>query len=294
METLSNLYETNLYRCLVYQEKQTDDIYLTLCGVEKCLPGYEFRCGSRGGYHLHVILSGRGVLNVNGMQSSLRRGQMFVTKPGENTWYRADAEDPWTYCWMTFDGLRSGYYAGSAGFLPGVNSLQCRIDQSRFYACVKDVLDRPAMTLANDIWRLSMLLQFISLAVESNENKQFQNHREAVFSPEVYADKALTFIQANFANIRITDVAQNIGINRSYLTKVFKKKMGISPQEYLMQCRFDHACSLLAETDAMIQDIARRVGYDNVLTFSKIFKERYGVSPKNYRIIKRNEKEPFS
>ena len=294
MNTLSNLYETNLYRCLVYQEKQTDDIYLTLCGVERCLPGYEFRCGNRGGYHLHVILSGKGILNVNGRQYNLRRGQMFVTKPGEETWYRADQQDPWTYCWMTFDGLRSDFYAESAGFPHGINCQYCRIEQSRFYACVKETLDRPAMTLGNDIWRLSMLLQFISLAVESYETKQIPAHREIVFSPDVYADKAVTFIQANFANIRITDVAKNIGINRSYLTKVFKKKMGISPQEYLMQCRFDHACSLLTETDAMIQDIARHIGYDNVLTFSKIFKERYGISPKNYRIQKRNEKEPFS
>lgn len=294
METLSNLYETNLYRCLVYQEKQTDDIYLTLCGVEKCLPGYEFRCDDRSGYHLHVILSGKGVLSVDGTLHTLRRGQMFVTKPGEETWYRADEHDPWSYCWMTFDGFKSDFYAENAGFRPGINWQNCRIEQNRFYACVKDVLDRPEMTLANDIRRLSKLLEFISLAIESNETKKLQVHHEAVFSPEVYADKAMTFIQANFANIHITDVAKNIGINRSYLTKVFKKKMGISPQEYLMQCRFDHACSLLLETDAMVQDIARHVGYDNVLTFSKIFKERYGVSPKNYRIHKRNEKELFS
>ena len=103
----------------------------------------------------------------------------------------------------------------------------------------------------------------------------------------------MTYIQSNFSNIKISDVARNIGINRSYLTKIFKQKTGISPQEYLMERKLSYACKLLMETDAQIQDIARRIGYDNLLTFSKIFKGRYGVSPKNYRLQNRRGKEQF-
>lgn len=292
MKTGSTLYETNLYRCLVYQEKQTDEIFLTLCGVEQCIPGYEFRTGDREGYHLHVILSGKGILCVNGEQTPLHYGQMFITKPGEDTWYRADASDPWAYCWMTFEGTKAEKYVESAGFLPGINWRNCYADTSRFYNYVKDILDRPEMTLANDVRRLAMLLAFISLAIESNENSSLSaGHHEGVFSPDVYVDRAVTFIQSNFAKIRISDVAKNIGINRSYLTKIFKKKIGVSPQEYLMQFRLTYATRLLVETDAQIQDIARHVGYDNLLTFSKIFKARYGLSPKNYRLQKRYGKE---
>jgi AraC-type DNA-binding domain-containing proteins len=60
-----------------------------------------------------------------------------------------------------------------------------------------------------------------------------------------------------------------------------------------MQCKLNYACKLLENTDAQIQDIARRVGYDNLLTFSKIFKGKYGVSPKYYRLQKRSEKEQY-
>ena len=67
--------------------------------------------------------------------------------------------------------------------------------------------------------------------------------------------------------------------------------MGVSPQEYLMQCKLEQARKLLLETDAPVQDIARRVGYDNPLTFSKIFKGSFGVSPKTYRRQKREHKE---
>ncbi len=292
-ETISTLYETNLYRCLVYHEKQTDDIFLTLCGVEQCLPGYEFHCGSRGGYHLHVILSGRGILTVNGITHPMHRGQMFVTKPGEQSWYRADEKDPWVYCWMTFDGNKAPKYVESIGLPEGINWRDCYTDPMEYYNIVKETLNRPEMTLANDLWRLAHLLSFISLAAESESKKQHLSRHVSDISTDIYVDKAITYIQSNFSNIKISDVARNIGINRSYLTKIFKQKTGISPQEYLMERKLSYACKLLIETDAQIQDIARRIGYENLLTFSKIFKGRYGISPKNYRIQNRSEKEQY-
>ena len=292
-DSISTLYETNLYRCLVYHEKQTDDIYLTLCGVEKCLPGYEFQCGDRGGYHLHVILSGRGILSVNGTVYPLHRGQMFVTKPGEQTFYRADEKDPWVYCWMTFDGSKAAKYIENTGMTEGINLRDCYADPREYYTFVKEILDRPEMSLANDLQRLSLLLSFISLAVETEAKKQHLSRHSIDISTDTYVDMAMTYIRTNFSNVKISDVARNIGINRSYLTKIFKQKTGVSPQEYLMERKLNYACNLLIETDAQIQDIARRVGYNNLLTFSKIFKGRYGVSPKNYRLRKKGGKEQY-
>lgn len=292
-DSISTLFETNLYRCLVYHEKQTDDIYLTLCGVEKCLPGYEFQCGDRGGYHLHVILAGRGILGVNGTEYPLHRGQMFVTKPGEQTFYRADEKDPWVYCWMTFDGIKARKYIEYTGMTEGINWRDCYADPREYYAYVKEILDRPEMSLANDLQRLGLLLSYISLAIETETKKQHLSRHDSDINTDTYVDMAMTYIQSNFSNVKISDVARNIGINRSYLTKIFKQKTGVSPQEYLMERKLNYACDLLIETDAQIQDIARRVGYNNLLTFSKIFKGRYGISPKNYRLRKKNGKEQY-
>jgi AraC family transcriptional regulator of arabinose operon len=58
-----------------------------------------------------------------------------------------------------------------------------------------------------------------------------------------------------------------------------------------MQYMLNYACRLLRETDAQIQDISKRVGYNNLLTFSKIFKNRLGISPKNYRELKRSRED---
>lgn len=291
MNDVPGLYVTPKVRCLVYQKRITDDIYLMLCGVEHCLPDYRFDATGRDGYHLHVILEGKGTLCVNGEEKALHFGQIFLTKPNEETWYKADSEDPWVYCWMAFDGAIAKKCTEDAGFSNGVNVLDCHVDLSQFYSIVSNVLDQAEVTPSNVYSRTGQLLEFISTAVHSNYKSGQTSRRMHRYPVDDYVKYAADFIRANYATAKISDVAKYVGLHRSYLTNLFKEKIGVSPQEYLMQCKIKQACKLLEETDNPIQEIARQVGYDNPLTFSKTFKSFYGVSPKFYRQRHKNGEE---
>ena len=285
MDNRTELHETSRYRCLDYYERQPNSLYLTRCGVEKCVAGNEIHyLPGRECFHLHVILSGKGCITTGGRTYHLHFGQMFLTRPEEEITYGPDQEDPWTYCWMSFDGENALNYVESAGFKPGVCWQDCYVDHQEFNTLVQRVLSRPELTLANDLMRLAALLDYLSLAIESNyKSQQVVRHRHE-YAPDVYVNHALDYIRKNYDTIRVTDVARYIGINRSYLTNIFKKKMGVSPQEYLLQYRLDKGSKLLLETRMSIQEVAQKIGYDNPLTFSKMFKSVYGVSPRNYRL----------
>lgn len=284
------LYVTPKVRCLVYQKRITDDIYLMLCGIEHCLPDYSFQATGRSGYHLHVVLQGKGTLSVNGAEKELHFGQMFLTKPGEDTWYKADSSDPWVYCWMAFDGNIAKKCVEEAGFVNGVNVLDCHVDQRQFYSIVTKVLDQAEVTPSNVYSRTGQLLEYISTAVHSNYESEKRIRKVHQYPADDYVTYAADFIRTNYATAKIGDVAKFVGLHRSYLTNLFKAKMGISPQEYLMQCKLRQACKLLEETNNPIQEISRQIGYDNPLTFSKTFKNFYGVSPREYRQQHRQDK----
>ena len=271
------------YRAIAYQRGLTEDFYLTMCGIENCLPEYYFETKDRPAYHLHVVLEGRGVLCVNGREQKLHFGHLFMTKPGEETWYRADSDDPWVYCWMSFDGAKAQEFAERAGFVKGVNVQDCCVNPEQFFDLCKRVLDLTDVSPANIMRRTGLMLEFISLAIESHDNADRSIRRVREYPTDAYVRYAADFIRENYATVRISDVARYIGIHRSYLTNIFKEKMGVSPQEYLIQCKLQRAVKFLIETDNPIQEIARQVGYDNPLTFSKTFKNFYGVSPKHYR-----------
>lgn len=279
-----NLYNaTKYYRCLEYHQKQTEDIYLTYCGIEACTPGKGFYANKRSGYHLHVILSGRGTLCVEGKTQNLHFGQMFITKPNEETWYRASKEEPWKYCWMTFDGNNAGFYAEKAGFEKKVNWQNCYVEVQQFYSLVQRIMEKPELNLPNELMRLGMLLEYLSLAIDSHYQSVQATRHTHEYAPDVYVNHALDYIHHYYSSIKVNDVARYIGINRSYLSDIFKKKMGVSPREYLRQYRLNQGCRMLLETQLSIQEIAKQIGYDNPLTFSKTFKAAYGVSPRNYR-----------
>ena len=135
-----------------------------------------------------------------------------------------------------------------------------------------------------------MLYQILALLVNS-QNQNLEKQKKTLphdYSPDVYVDNALQYIHDHYAHAKISDIASYIGITRSYLTHIFKQKMEISPQEYLVSYRLEQGSRLL------IGEIAEKIGYENPLTFSKIFKNVYGVSPKNYRLrVLKQEQQIF-
>ncbi len=93
----------------------------------------------------------------------------------------------------------------------------------------------------------------------------------------------MEYIQRHYSLIRVNDIASYLGISRYYLAHIFKEKLHVSPQEYLLNYRLERSAMLLRTTGLSIQEISEKAGYENPLTFSKIFKNAYGLSPKNYR-----------
>lgn len=86
--------------------------------------------------------------------------------------------------------------------------------------------------------------------------------------------------------ISIHDVAEQVNLNVSYLSREFKKHRGISPIEYLTQLRIEKAKQLLLDpANMMFKDIATLVGYQNQYYFSKVFKLITGLTPTKYKTI---------
>lgn len=83
-----------------------------------------------------------------------------------------------------------------------------------------------------------------------------------------------------------TLLAQEERYNPNYLKKLFKKEVGTSPQQFLIQVRLTHATHMLSEdtpeNTPSIAQVAYACGYDDPLYFSRAFKTHYGVSPKAF------------
>ncbi|MDF7826732.1 AraC family transcriptional regulator [Pontiellaceae bacterium B12227] len=81
----------------------------------------------------------------------------------------------------------------------------------------------------------------------------------------------------------LAEMADDCGIQRTQLNKVFQKLTGSTPMEYLFRIRMERAKTLLRETDIKIIDIAFECGYGTSQYFANTFKQATGATPSAYR-----------
>ena len=102
------------------------------------------------------------------------------------------------------------------------------------------------------------------------------------YSPCIY--KALIYIKQNLSmQLSIQQIADNIFVSKSTLTKHFQKELHMSVNEYINNTIMADAERLLMTSNISIRDLSQKFGYSDQLYFSKRFKEKFGISPREYR-----------
>jgi AraC-like DNA-binding protein len=80
------------------------------------------------------------------------------------------------------------------------------------------------------------------------------------------------------------DLAKEVGLDRAYLSRLFKTQVGIGPMGYVNQLRLEQAASLLRHSDLNCTEVGLAVGYTDPSLFSRRFRTKFGLSPASFRI----------
>lgn len=211
-------------------------------------------------YVLHYIISGKGTYNNPRGSYNLRAGEYFLIKPGEVVSYKPDAEKPWHYVWIGFDGALAAHF----GKLPDVGILkdaQPILDVMH----AEDGNSRYEEFLAGKLF----MLYYGFLCNTKDEPS--------------YTRRVKNFIKSNYsAELSVENIASRLGVNRIYLSRIFKEDYGISIKQYIVSVRMNHAKKFL-EDGHSVSDVADMVGYSDAFGFSKMFKSYFGIAPSNIR-----------
>lgn len=96
--------------------------------------------------------------------------------------------------------------------------------------------------------------------------------------------RSVAYLHQNYIyTLSRSEVADAIGVNEDYLTRIFKQELGISPWDYLNRYRIFQAKELLRQTHDSVGHIGQRVGFSDASYFSRVFRRLTGVSPGTYR-----------
>lgn len=231
-------------------------------GAQNCPPGHSYGPAVRTHWLLHYVVSGSGIFIRDSVTYKVTKGDIFVIRPFEETYYEADKADPWSYIWVGFtsDGLLDDVFGKPVISLPGAGKIFQ--DMRR---CSELENGRSAF-LTSRIWEL--VARVLDLGSIKNS----------------HIDKALSFMHSEYANgITVSSVAKHLNLDRTYFSVLFKNETGVSPVDYLSELKLNKAAELMSVYGKSPTTAATSSGYLDYCHFSRAFKKYFGVSPKKYR-----------
>ena len=95
--------------------------------------------------------------------------------------------------------------------------------------------------------------------------------------------KAKNYINEHYSEqIKLSDLANQMEVSESHMSRLFKSKMNMSFTQYLMSVRIEKAKILMKTTNLKVYEISEKIGYANAEHFSRLFKQVTGKSPREY------------
>ena len=102
--------------------------------------------------------------------------------------------------------------------------------------------------------------------------------------PDIY--QAIQYISNHVnKNLTVSEVAEHLNMDRSALSKKFKKELGFNISSYIMRRKLEEAKSLLTYSDKTVSEISEYLCFSTQSYFQNVFKAKYGITPKKFRDV---------
>ena len=240
-------------------------------------PGWHTTLNTYDHYIIHYILNGKGTYYAPSGEYPIHKGDLFLIKPNEAIHYQSDVKDPYSYYWVGFNGNEAFNIMKLCGF-SDTSLVQYYGDDSK----LREVFHRLAYPKFSDTPReyelLSSLYELFALLIQKHPHPSRSN-------AEQYLTRAIEYIQQKYSHsdLKVNDIANYVGIDRTYLYRIFYDFFQQSVQEFIQQFRLNKAKNLLKFSDISVGVIASSCGFENQAYFSTIFKKHFHMTPLQYR-----------
>lgn len=235
--------------------------------------GTFFKYRERKDYYLMYMLSGDIPIVLGENETHLSEGQLIIMKPHTPYKYQNLSGNPIQYIFIHFSGFEAEKLVCDCKLplntISAVGIHDRIIDSCKrmFYEFVK-----------NDDFSNELLCCILKEILASFSRYLHESPNKRHFS------KALLYIHEHYnSDISISKLASIESMSETHFRAEFKKNIGVSPKEYLINLRMKTACTILSETRNNISETAHMVGYSDAYYFSRIFKKKLNISPQKYR-----------
>lgn len=231
---------------------------------------------------LVYIASGKGIHSIGGKSYVLSAGDLFIIHTADDHSLQPVSGEKESFSWINclfvpefypFDLSvfpLSNKYAGTQGFEMAY----------LFQSMVQEFRDKQPGYLAIMRGCLGIVLHKLSrLLQEKNEEVPYAQRKM-----RSNLKRAVEWIHREYESpIGLEAIAAELGTSTSYVGKLFKQELGMTPVTYVNRHRAERSCKLLAETHLPVHQIAVQAGFKDLKFYYAFFKRIFGMTPGEYR-----------
>lgn len=231
-------------------------------------------------FTLLMCSEGKGWLDLPRSRLELRPGTFAVLRPFEYHAYQADADKPWSYYWVHFNGTHAQQYYDLLTKGGAHPTATVDLDHSfvlgfeAILGLYHDGHDYKALIQASAALH-QLLGNVYALACRHGPAQPNVQERLEWIAKELRKNPAM--------QVSIHELAAATRMSSVHFSRQFRRWLGDSPRHYVNRQRVEKACEYLRDGELKIEAIARLVGCDDPAYFCRLFKRLRGCTPNDYR-----------
>ena len=252
--------------------------YCTEAGVFYAQQHFSTARTDKESYILFYTLRGAGLIEQDGNHVTLSTGQaLLLNCRTPQSYCTAPGQSCWHHYWVHLDGV--GVAAMEPLLLPDKKLTPVQLTGVRMQELFELVLEQMELGTVDSMVQTGLALhEMLALCAQSLfAQAEMTTNRQLIL-------QAAETLRKNYRQeLSLADLLSSAHMSKSYFLRLFRRYMGTTPYNYLVNFRITQAKELLVLTDHSISEIAQEAGFGDASNFSTRFAKATGQSPMQYR-----------
>lgn len=243
-------------------------------GCERCHPDYEVRRKSFPYLAVEFVAEGEGTLILDGRQYRLRPGMVFSYGDKVSHVIRNESQRPMLKYYVDFVGVEARHLLDES---PVKLGRATQVSAPNEVQGIFENLLRDGSRESRYHHRLcAALIPLLLFKIGEKAISAESSHDRALAAYQ----RVRQYLEQNYLRLKTVDeIARDCRVDAAYICRLFQRFDHITPYQYLMRLKMNHATELLLDSGLLVKEVAERLNFSDPYNFSRAFKNIFGLSP---------------
>ena len=240
-------------------------------------------------YHIMYFVTGDGHFLYDQQDFAFSSGTLFFIKPGIIHGFKNDSIETFITLDIKFYIVEQDIQSECEDINPCYIDIPIEISSILERIITEGLSKHPLYISYTTTCLLQILYQLVRLQYESYVRPSIINKTESNQISETVASLVEKYLHCHYVHpFTITDIAEHLGYNPSYISKKFRLQYKTTIHDYIMRYRINKAKQIILYSNGTLKQIAEEVGFANIHHFTRVFKKYEGVSPGQWQNKEKN------